>query len=138
MAIKDIKTMLQQQLVLNASIATDTTTNGESVDTADFELGLMWNILAPNYTDGSYAVSFEESDTGAFAGEETVVPTEKIIGTLADMTVAAATAVPGVTETIGIFSNLRYVRPVITSTGTTSGAVLAMICTQKAETMPVV
>lgn len=136
MAIKDIRSNL---LVL-PSIAVVTgngTTNGTSIDTANNELGLMFAVGAFNYTDGTYNFVLEESDTGAFAGEETAVPVESLIGTLAGLALTAASITGVAQPTIGVFSNLRFVRLNTVATGVTTGADVITSVIQKAETMPV-
>lgn len=137
MATNDIKSNLLTTSIAFAAITTDTTTDLASVDGADCEQGLMFSFNPIAYTDGTYIISFEESETGAFAGEEQAVAADKIIGDTALLTITAAVALSGTISTFGIFSNQRFVRPVIVSTSTTTGAQIVVNAIEKCEILPV-
>lgn len=135
MAVKDIRSNLKQTLILAGPIGTDTTTAGAILDTADFELGLMFLAGATIYVDGTYVLLIEESDDSGMAGAD-VITGDKLIGPLPS--VSAVTSDGEVFQTVGVISNKRYVRASVVSTGTTTGATMAIIATEKGETMPVV
>ena len=136
MAIKDIKSQLVQSVTLSAVVGASATVNGLVIDNADNELGLMFAVRAAAYTAGTASVLLEESKTGAFAGEQNVVPSDKIIGSLSDVILSAAYAVGNVIPTVGVFANKRYVRASLV--GDASAALLGeIIVTQKAEIVPV-
>lgn len=133
MAVKDIRSNVQQNLALKAVIGTDTTTTGAILDTAALELGLMFALQSTLHTDGTYTLLIEESDDAGMAGAVAVTG-DKLIGTLPAL--SAVTAEGDQLATVGVISNLRYVRPSIVSTATTTGASLQVVSTQVAENMP--
>ncbi len=135
MAIHDIKNNLTQFNALSAVIASDTTTAGAIFDTADYELGFMVGLFAAAYTDGTYTVLIEESDDSGMSGAVTV-SSDKIIGTQADLTVTAVAATGDRIPTVGVFSNLRYVRVSVVSVSTTTGATIILPVTEAAELVP--
>lgn len=135
MAVKDIRSDLKVLLALEANIATNTTTAGAIIDTADFELGLMFALASTTYSDGAYLLLIEESDDSGMSGSA-VVSGDKLIGDLPS--VAAVLADGAAYTTVGVISNLRYVRASVVSSGTSSGADISLIAIEKAETMPVV
>lgn len=114
-------------------ITTDTTTVGATFDTADHELGFSVLLSAPAWTDGTYTLLLEESDDAGMAGAVTI-PTEKLIG--AFPAVSAATVDGAALGKVGVFSNLRYIRVSIVSTGTTSGATIRTTVIKHSEYLP--
>lgn len=132
MSVKDIASNLRTALLSAIAVAANGVVNGNSVDGADYELGLMFVFDTSDYTDGDHAVSLEESDDDA---AWTAVPAEKLIGT--PPVISAASVEGDALPKLGVFSNKRYVRPVITSTGVTTGADIRVLDVQKAEHMPV-
>lgn len=132
MPTQDIRSNLDSRIVARAVIATDADTNGQILDTAHFDLGVMLTMLCTAFSAGTFTLSLLESDDPAMAGA-TVVPAEKLIGALPALT--ALTAVNTPAETVGFFSTKRYIQPVITSAGGANGTII-ITATQKAETMP--
>lgn len=133
MAVKDIRSNLKEIVGFSAIITTNTTTAGAILDTADFELGLMFSVAITVFGAGTFTLLLEESDDSGMSGAVAITG-DKLIGTLPALTAATA---QGVTlETVGVISNLRYVRASIVSTGTTTTTVV-VTATQKAENMPV-
>lgn len=102
------------------TIATDTTTVGEIIDTAGFTV-LEFLLLSGTITDGAYAVSMTESDDSGMSGETAVSAAE----TLGDADYALAD--DDTAKRIGYIGKKRYVRLAIVSTATTSGGVFAGI-----------
>lgn len=135
MAVKDIRSNLKQSVALTAIIATNTTTNGAVIDTADFELGLMYALDITAFTDGTYTLLLEEDDLLAFSSPSTISG-DQLIGTLP--VASAATTQGSDLGTVGVISNKQFVRASIVSAGTSTGATANVIVTQKAENMPVV
>lgn len=136
MAVKDIKSNLLDIVAVSQTISTDTTTNGTIIDNADYELGLMFVVQCTDYTDGTYDFTITEGDASDLS-DGTAVPTEKLIGALNDLTITGANSEGNILNSIGVFSNKRYVRLNVVSTGTTSGATINAIATQKGEILPV-
>ena len=133
MAIKDIKTRVAVASVLEAAISSDTTTAGAIIDTADFDLGIMFDLVASAYTDGSYTLLIEEGDDSGLS-DAAVVPAEYLIGALP--VVAAATGSGAVVPTVGLISNKRYVRTSVVSTSTSTGSSVSVRATLGAELKP--
>lgn len=140
MSVKDIRSNLQVTAANVALITGNGTTNGASIDTAAFELGTMFNTSLGNFTDGTYNFALEESDTGAFGGEEVAIVdgSPKLIGTLAGLVLTAATANSGVLPSLGVISNLRFLRMNVVATSVSTGADAFVMVTEKGEEMPVI
>lgn len=138
MAVKDIRSNLQEQLAILAAVSTNTTTNGFIFDTANFELGLMFAVSLTAFTDGAYNFTLEESSDAGMSGAVAVTDADKLIGTLAGLALTAVTAEGDILPTVGVISTLRYVRLNVVSTGVTSGATVVAVATQMGEEMPVV
>lgn len=138
MAVNDIRSNLKQTQCFNRSISSSTTTvgvNANIIDTANFELGLMFALLASTYTTaGTYTLLLEESDDSLMVGAVTISG-DKLIGTLP--AVSGQSPNGGDYGTVGVISNLRYVRASIVSTGVTGSAQITVIATQKGENLPI-
>ena len=133
MSVREQVTMMNLATLISANIAANGVTNGESVDGRNDELGLSFFLsIRGTYTDGTYTLSLEESDDNS---SWSAVPAEKLVfggsdnpeagGVIAGQTsiaVSAATAVGANAAKVGVFSNKRYVRPVVTASGVTTGA----------------
>lgn len=132
MAIQDIASDLKPVVESLAIISADGVTNGNAVDTAGFECGIMFIAECVQYTDGDYAITLEESDDNiTFAA----LPAGKLIG---GMAVIDAVAAEGDTvQKVGLFSNKRYVRSVITASTVTSGAAIIVTAILRGELRPV-
>ena len=130
----DIKSDLLVLLAMIETITTDTTTSGDIIDTANFELGIMFAMAVANFTDGSYELQIFESDDDGMSGA-TVVSGDQLIGDLP--TLVAATAGGAAQSTVGVISHLRYLQARIVSTITTVGADVVISATQKGETLPI-
>lgn len=135
MAVRDIVSKLKCTQVFNAAISTDTATTGSIIDTADFECGLAFFVGATAYTDGEYVLSLQEGlDSGL--SDAAAVSADKLIGTAPTVDEALASNA-GVYLKLGAHSTLRYVRPVLTSTSTTTGATLQVLAVEEGEFQPV-
>lgn len=106
------------------TISTDTATNGTAVDTALYSNNfrdVKFVVLSGAITDGSYAVTVEESDSsGSGYG---AVATELVLGSLPTFTGSD----DNVVKEFGVRPTKRYVRIVVTSTSTSSGGVLSAV-----------
>lgn len=137
MAVTDIRSNVFEGNAFFQTITTNTTTVSTGIfDTADLELGLMFALGAFNFTDGSYTLLLEESSDSGMSGATVIGATDpdQLIGTLPVVT--AATAEGGTLGTVGVISNLRFVRASIVSTGTSTGSDVLVLVTQVAEEMP--
>lgn len=135
MATNDIRSNLKQNLGFTSTITSNTTTLGAILDTADFELGLMFGMFAATFATGNFELVLEESDDENMAGAVPITG-DKLIGALPILT--AGTVEGTQLSTVGVISNLRFVRPTIVSTGVTGSSVITVVSTEKAESMPVV
>jgi hypothetical protein len=100
-----------------ATIATNTTTAGEIIDTKGFE-SLSFLNRASDYTDGTYTPLIEDGEDSGLSDAAAVTDTF-LIGTEAN----AALSADGVSK-IGYIGKKRYVRLSYVSTSTTTGATL--------------
>lgn len=132
MPIQDNRSDQQVSLLFNAVIATDTDTNTFSIDTADFDYGVMLGLSATAYTDGTYVLSLEDSPDNSVW---TAVASNKTHGspTVTELTDATA---GDIISTIGVFSTEQFIRGVITSTSTSTGATLNVVAILKGEYNP--
>jgi hypothetical protein len=140
MAVLDIRSDLQP-IVANVALVTGNgTTNGAAIDTAQFELGMMFVPSVGNFTDGVYDFVVQASEDNTFAtGVTTYVDgDDELIGTLAGLQLIAASANSDILPTLGLFSNPRYVRINVVASGVTTGADVTVILVQKGENMAVV
>ena len=133
MAVRDIATKLDNKIAMNEIIATDTTTTGAIIDTADFECGCMFVAMIPLFALGSAEFQVFESDDSGMAGA-VAVPAAKMIGSLP--TLLAADADNTTLAKFGVFSNLRYLR--ISCVSTLSADYTALVlAVQEGEFQPV-
>lgn len=135
MAVKDIRSDLQQTVASTAVIAGNGTTDGADLDTANFELGLMFTVSATDYMDGTFDFIIEEKEQ--LADSYVVVPSTSFIGTLAGLQITAGISNNDILNTIGVFSNKRFVRINTVATVVTNGATITIIATEKGEVLPV-
>lgn len=119
--------------LVGSIINSDTVTNGEIIDTADFDMGIKFGFDIRIYTDGDYAISYEEGDDPAL-GDATAVPADKIIGDAVSLSAAQVVGdpLPG----NGLFSTKRFVRAVVTSTNTSTGATVGAGAVESGEYNP--
>lgn len=136
MAISDISNNLKQTQAILPTVFDNTgSVVGAILDTAEFELGLMFTVNVADYTDGNYALTLEESNDPNMVGAVQITG-DKLIGSL--QTISAAIAAGEDIPTVGVISNLRYVRATITTVGgVENGSTVSVVATQKTEYMPV-
>lgn len=119
--MKDLKNDIGVAVALNpATIATDTTTNGNVIDLQGYE-SATFVIGIGTRTDGTYTPLLKESDVSTFGGEENAVDDADLIGTEA----AAALTASNTVKTLGYKGSKRYLRLSVVSTSTTSGTTSA-------------
>jgi hypothetical protein len=129
---RDITSNLGAPVALNALIVTNDVTNGSSIDTAHYDGGIMFVCSAPDLTDGSYAIKFQDSPDNSVW---TDVPADKLIGSLP--TITTQTVALDNAPRVGIFSNDQWVRAVVTSTSVATGARITIYAIEKSELRPV-
>lgn len=121
------------EALASVAIGSNTTTNGVIIDTADFDMGIKFGFDMSAWTDGAFAISYEDGDDSGLS-DAAAVSSDKIIGDA--VTLGAVTAAGAAFTGNGLFSTKRYVRAVITSTGVTTGATLSGIAVQAGEYNP--
>jgi hypothetical protein len=105
---------LVQKALASATIQTGTT-NGIAIDTGVFGNNFreaLFVVHSAVLTDGSYALTFEES---------AAVDSSRVVGSLPTF----ALTDDNVWNSFGVRPTKRYVRIVVTATGATTGGVLA-------------
>ncbi len=117
MPVRDIRNNLEPKLVQLDTITSNTTTDGSSIDTAEFDGGIVFNYVCTAFSAGTFTPFLEESATGSFGGEETAIADANLQGTEAGGAITAVTAEGDVLTSIGIVGTLRYVRSAIVSSG---------------------
>ena len=130
MAIQDLKTTIEVSLNETNAIGANGTTVGADFDTAAY-LTVTFALMCTAYTDGTHTLTLDESDDDV---TYTAVPAAKLIGSLPAIT--SVTAALEVIDTVGVFSNMRYIRPSIVSTGVTTGATVQIVQLAGLERMP--
>lgn len=114
---------LGQKALVQATVQTGTT-NGLAVDTGVFNNNfrdVTFYIMSATLTDGSYAVTVEESDSSGSG--YAAVDSSRVLGSLPTF---AATD-DNVLNQFGVRPTKRYVRIVVTATGATTGGSLCAI-----------
>ena len=99
------------------TISTDTTTNGEIIDTAGYH-GLEFILKSGTLTDGAYTVTLTEGDDSALSDGATV-DSDDLLGSITFAATEDDTA-----KRVGYIGKKRYVRMNVVSTSTSSGGVL--------------
>lgn len=131
MAVADIRSqLLVAQAITLQTISSNTDTVSPAVDTVDYDEGLMVGMWVSSYTDGTFTLVIQDSPDGSTDWQD--LPAEKVIGE-AVLTGDSAFAM----STIGCFSNRRYIRAVVRSTGVTTGADASVVYIAKGEYQPV-
>ena len=134
MANRDIKNNIKQDIIFNASINSDTLSNCVTLDMQGYNAGVMVGLCASNYVNGTYSLYIEDSVDGVtFA----TIALDKVLGKYTDTVTTANTL--GNLPTVGCFSTNRYIRIVITSTGTsgTSSSDLVVVASRKGDKLPI-
>lgn len=130
----DLHSRIQAVVALDQqTINSDTVTDGNTIDTLNYN-GLEYAIFTGTITaSGVVAVILEESDTGDFSGEETVVPAEDTLGG----PIVFADADDDKVFRIGSIGKKRYQRITLDSDGTTNGAFSAIAILSHPRHIPV-
>lgn len=122
MASKDLHNNIGVVNALDSTaIGSNTTTNGEVIDTAGFE-SIEFVIKSETLTDGSYAPTITEGDESDLSDGATATD---LIGAASDATFAATD--DNTVKKIGYKGGKRYVRLNIVSTGVTTGGTLSAV-----------
>ncbi len=136
MPTQDIRSNLESQIAQRDTITSNTTTDGASIDTSDFDGGIVFNFSCTSFSAGTFTPLLEESATGDFSGEETAIADANLIGTEAGAALTAVTAEGDVINSIGIFGTLKFVRSTIVSTGASGNNLIEVTISARPEIMP--
>lgn len=131
MTIRDINSRLNGKLTQRGVISTNTTTVGTGIDTFGYASTMFYLLLAA-FTDGSYVVTLEHSDT--LGSGYTAVPAANLLGVTSVTLSALDTIGTGNIKKIGCFGTKQFVRTSIVSTGVTTGANNVALVVQEANT----
>lgn len=153
MAVQDIRSDLIAQFMGNVTTVNDgaSTISAGVIDTAAYELGVMFSFQLTEAGDGTNTAAIQESDLPT-TGFTAITDTEQLIGD-GDLAITPVTAVPSVTgagtisdpfvavenrlDTLGVIGNKRFLKIIINNVGGSDTATYAVFATQKAEDMPV-
>lgn len=133
-AVRDIKSnLVPLEAIAPGAIATDTTTVGLVIDTADHDGGSMFSFVG-DVTDGTYTPLIQMADDAGFSVNVAAVPDENLIGTEAAAALSTALEI----SSLGVVNQSgRYLRLSIVSASTSTGAEIASIYHGKVEVAPV-
>jgi len=142
MSVKDMVSNTNAQRNASLAIASNTTTYGNSLDTANTALqtiALMLIAYASAWTDGSYVVTLQDSpDNSTWTDIPAANYCNNTAGANGSFTISAAVTNGGNLGKLGVFGHARYVRPKVVSTGVTTGATLQVLFAQQTEIQPTV
>ena len=92
--------------------AAGTTSTSAVIDVQGYE-AMTWLFQSGDITTGDFTFTYEQSDTGAFAGEEEVVDDTLVIGSA-----SFAANDDNATQRVGIIGKSRYQRVTMTGANT--------------------
>lgn len=118
---------------VSPAVRTNGTVNGAAVSVVAYGSDSAVVVVATGtITDGSHAVSIEESDTGT--GSWTAVPAGRLTGTAPTITATDDDA----QFEVGVLTSKAFLRVVVVTTGaTTGGAVAAVVVIGEPGSTPV-
>ncbi len=129
----DLKNRLRVSNALNgASITSNTTTNGEWIDTTNLK-NIVFAIRSSARTDGTFTPSISVANEDD-KSDAAAVSTDALIGTYAGAAISAANSV----KTIGVAGvKAKYLRLNIVSTSVTTGGHLSALAIGESLSQPV-
>ncbi|MEE9160019.1 MAG: hypothetical protein V3U60_16740 [Gammaproteobacteria bacterium] len=121
---------MQSLLALGIMQTQAATVDGKVIDTIDFE-SLEFTFHIGLYNSGNFDIQLQESDTGAFGGEENIVGADDLIGTPATLS-----ASDDLTR-IGYIGKKRYCRLTVLGTNSPDSYMTAVAILGRPRSMPV-
>lgn len=125
-------TLVRPALPLIAAPRTNGTVNGTAVDMGVFNNDfrtVMFAIFAGTVTDGTHAVTVEESADGSTAW--TAMPADKILGTLPSLVSGSS----NLSFQFGVIpQSKQFLRIVVTTSGATTGGIFTAVAVLGAGT----
>jgi len=134
MPTRDIASDLQVIHVAHLAIDSNTTTYSPLVDVAHFDGGVMFYALAPEWNDGTYVYSLQDSPDDIVW---TDIPADKLIGPYGSVSISAQTLPGDNPGRIGAFSANRYMRVKVVSTAVTEGNPIEVAAVLRSENRPI-
>ena len=116
MTTRDLKSNIDVNTSLDPADYTDGTANGASADLRGFESAVVAFVVA-TVTDGTHTPTVEDSDDNSAWG---AVAAADLSGTLAALA-------SDVNQRVGYRGAKRYIRAVLTTTGSTTGAAASAV-----------
>lgn len=124
MAKRELKSTTSLVVALNTTaISSDTTTNGETIDTAGFE-SILFVIQSGTLADGTYTPLIQEGDNSGLSDAASVADADL---TNTEASVAFAATDDNTSKSIAYVGSKRYVRLNIVSASTSSGGTLSAV-----------
>jgi hypothetical protein len=108
---------------LSPALRTDGAVNGVTIDRAEdncYFQDLLFGVQTGTITDGTHAVTIEDSDDGTTFGAVSA-------GNLQDSLPSIVAANDDVVYAIGYLGTKRYARIVVTAAGTTTGGIVGAV-----------
>lgn len=118
--LRDLKSNVDLPLALPPAARVNGTATGNNIDLQGYgsaEVAFAFGA----WTDGTHAPALQESTDGTTF---TAVGTADQQGTLANV---VGTAGQNVTQRVGYIGQLRFIRPMVVTTGATTGAVIGAV-----------
>ena len=124
MAKRELKSTTSPVVALNtSSISSDTTTNGDIIDTAGFE-SILFVIQSGTLADGTYTPLIQEGDDSGLSDASAVADADL---TNTEASVAFAASDDNAVKSIAYVGSKRYVRLNIVSASTSSGGTVSAV-----------
>ena len=121
---------MQSLIAVDITIGTSAPTIGNVIDTVDFE-SLEFTFLMGPWFFGDFDILLEESDTGAFGGEENIVVLDDLIGT--PTTLSADDTL----TRVGYIGKKQFCRSTILGTSGANACVAVIATLGRPRSMPV-
>lgn len=121
MVTRDLQSNVSDVASLSPAALTNGTVNGTGVDLQEYDSAMVV-FFSGAVTDGSHALSIEESDT--LGSGYTTVAAADLIGTL---TTPLTGTEDDVVTSIGYKGSKRYIRPTVVTTGATTGGIIGAV-----------
>lgn len=127
----DLHNNIKQEVALNIAILAATANAGLSIDTAYFG-SLEYIVTSGTITTGDFTATLEESETGAFAGEEVAVDSELVLGNI----LFSGAADSNTSQRIGSVGKEQFQRIVLDGANTPNGQFSVVAVLGVPQSMP--
>lgn len=137
MSVLDIAHEITPAYMAQFNVSSDTTIlSGLKIDTSDANSGFFITAFASSYTDGDYEITILESDQQGSGFVD--VPSQKLISSNGNgnIIINSESVVGTEQQTLGAFSNDKFIQAKVVSTNVTSGAVIEIFMTKMKDNRP--